>query len=158
MNDFFRRLDRRGFLTGAALGLIGSAALGLAALAQPAGALADEGVKLRDLYNKDLSFSDYAKAREGKRLAVTGYMAPPLKAESSFFVLTTRPMAVCPFCETEAEWPDDILAVYTKRVLKVEPFNVPLVVRGRLELGSFKDPDTGFVSRVRLADATYERG
>jgi hypothetical protein len=133
------------------------AGFALAGFAVPWPAAAAEAVKLRELYNKDLSFSDFAKAREGARVAVTGFMAPPLKAESSFFVLTTRPMAVCPFCETEAEWPDDILAVYTKRVLKVEPFNVGIVVRGRLELGSFKDPETGFVSRVRLADAVYER-
>ena len=150
MNDHCGDLKRRDFLTGlAAFGLAGFALCGPAA--------AGDGIKLRDLYNKDLSFSNLAKAKEGARIAVTGFMAPPLKAESSFFVLTMRPMAVCPFCETEADWPDDILAVYTKRTLKVVPFNVGIVVRGRLELGGFKDPETGFVSRVRLADAVYER-
>ncbi len=151
MNDCCGGVKRRDFL-------IGMAALGLAGFGISGAAGAEEAIKLRDLYNKDLSFSDFAKAKAGGRVAVTGFMAPPLKAESSFFVLTTRPLAVCPFCETEAEWPDDILAVYTKRVLKVVPFNVGLVVRGRLEIGTFKDPETGFVSRVRLADAVYERG
>ncbi len=84
-------------------------------------------------------------------------MAPPLKAETRFFVLTARPMSVCPFCETEAEWPEDILAVYAKRVVRVIPFNVGIMTTGQLELGSYTDPDTGFVSRVRLADAVYER-
>ena len=140
-------MDRRTFLVGAA---------GLA-FASPA--RADNGpVLLRDLYNKDLSFSELARSLESERITVSGFMAPPLKAESAFFVLTMRPMAVCPFCETEAEWPDDILAIYTKRVLQPVPFNVRLLVRGTLELGTFKDPETGFVSRVRLSDATYERG
>ena len=79
-------MDRRAFL-GASL------AIGFAppALAQ------DEGVvRMRDLYNKNLSFSDYAKSMGGSRVSVQGYMAPPLKADSSFFVLTKRPMAVCP--------------------------------------------------------------
>lgn len=114
-------------------------------------------ILMRDLYNKDLSFSDLALGLKGQRIDVTGFMAPPLKAEMRFFVLTKRPMATCPFCETSADWPDDILAIYTKRVVNVVPFNVPLVVTGVLDLGTFTDDETGFVSRVRLADARYDR-
>lgn len=139
-------MDRRLFLAG------------LASIAVPSTVAAVEVVRLRDLYNKDLSFSDLATTMEGEPITVSGFLAPPLKAESRFFVLTTRPMAVCPFCESEAEWPNDILAVYTKRLLKVVPFNVPLLARGKLELGAVKDEETGFVSRVRIVDATCERG
>ena len=121
-------------------------------LARAAG---DAVMKIRDLYNKDLSFSDMALAHDGARVTFTGFMAPPLKAESRFFVLTKQPMSVCPFCETEAEWPDDIVAVYAKRTVKVIPFNVRIEVTGRLELGSFRDAETGFVSKVRIADAIY---
>lgn len=144
-------MNRRHFVFGA---------FGLASLATPSSvrpALAQETIKLRELYNKDLSYSDYAKAMEGKRIAVAGFMAPPLKAESNFFVLTRRPMAVCPFCETEAEWPDDILAIYTKRIVEVISFNTKIITTGVLTLGSYTDPDTGFLSRVRLIDASYER-
>ncbi|MBE3639481.1 hypothetical protein [Mangrovicoccus algicola] len=139
------RPDRRAFLT---------AALAAPVLLRPALA-ADARVRLRDLYDKDGSFSDLAGQLEGSRISVTGFMAPPLKAESRFFVLTKMPMAVCPFCETEAEWPDDILAVYTKRIVDVVPFNVNIDARGVLELGSYKDPETGFLSMIRLGDASY---
>lgn len=118
-------------------------------------ARADDVIKLRDLYARDRGFSDLSLSREGDRITVDGFMAPPLKADSRFFVLTRIPMAVCPFCETEADWPDDILAVYTKRVVDVIPFNVRIDTRGVLELGPYRDPDTGFLSMVRLADATY---
>jgi len=64
-------------------------------------------------------------------------------------------MAVCPFCETEADWPADILAVYTKRTVNVVPFNRRIESRGILELGPYRDPDTGFLSMVRLNDAVY---
>lgn len=131
--------------------LISAAALPLAAPA-----LAKGGpIKLRDLYNKDRSFSDLAQENEGKRIDVEGFMAPPLKAEMKFFVLTKMPLAICPFCETDAEWPDSILAIYTKRVVDVIPFNVKIETSGVLELGGFKDPDTGFYSKIRLAEATY---
>ncbi|MGB0659996.1 MAG: hypothetical protein ACPGNV_07425 [Mangrovicoccus sp.] len=117
---------------------------------------ADQGpLRLRELYNRDRSFSDLAKSLEGARVNVMGFMAPPLKADSNFFVLTKMPMSVCPFCETEAEWPDDILAVYTKRRLQVIPYTVKIETTGILELGAYKDEETGFVSRVRLVDAVY---
>nr|WP_321457406.1 hypothetical protein [uncultured Cohaesibacter sp.] len=138
-------LTRRTFLT--------------ASLASPMiirSAYAAEGpLKLRYLYDRK-AISDLAKANEGKRISVDGYMAPPLKAESKFFVLTRRPMSVCPFCESEAEWPNDILAVYTKRIVDVVPYNVKVVTSGILELGSYRDPETGFVSMVRLMNASYE--
>lgn len=120
-------------------------------------ARADAPIKMRDLYNKDLSFSDLALANEGERIAVSGFMAPPLKAESVFFVLTKMPMAVCPFCEPGMPWPDDLLAIYAKRVIEVVPFNVPIVVEGVLELGDYVDPEFGFYSKVRLSDASYSR-
>ncbi len=124
--------------------------------ATSASAAAPEGpVALRDFYMRDGSFSDFARSAEGTRITVEGFMAPPLKAEANFFVLTKIPMSVCPFCNSASEWPDDILAVYTKRVVDVVPFNKKIETRGILELGEYKDPQTGFVSLVRLADSTY---
>ncbi len=117
----------------------------------------DDVLRMRDLYNRDRSFSDLARDLQGKRIEVEGFMAPPLLANSVFFVLTKRPMSVCPFCETSAEWPDDILAVYSKRVVNPTPFNVRIETRGVLELGDYRDPETGFLSRVRLSDATFGR-
>ncbi|MCF8481189.1 MAG: hypothetical protein K9H25_12215 [Rhodospirillum sp.] len=118
---------------------------------------ADGPIKLRDLYNKDRSFSDLAESLKGRDVIVEGFMAPPLKADAAFFVLTKMPLAVCPFCEPDTEWPQDILAIYTKRVVDVIPFNVLITVRGILELGPYTDPDTGFWSMARLGNARYER-
>ncbi len=144
-------LDRRGLMLAVISGTVS-----LRTLARESAS--NDIVLLRDLYNKDLSFSDRALSSEGKRLSVTGYMAPPLKAESRFFVLTKRPMAVCPFCESDADWPDDILAVYTKRIVKVLPYNAKMTVNGVLQLGGVKDAENGFYSKVRLTEATYRRG
>jgi len=116
-----------------------------------------EPIRLRDLYNRDMSFSALALSHEGERITIAGFMAPPLKAESQFFVLTKMPMAVCPFCEPGMPWPDDILAVYAKRVVNFIPFNVPIQTTGVLELGDYVDPELGFYSKVRLTDATYAR-
>ncbi len=130
--------------------------IALAALyALPGRADAQEAAKIRELYAGGRNLSDWAEANVGDRVTFEGYMAPPLKADSTFFVLTALPMAVCPFCETETEWPLNIVAVYSKRVIDVIPFNRKIEVRGRLETGAYRDPETGFLSLVRLADATY---
>lgn len=121
----------------------------------PGRALAEDAAKIRDLYAGGRNLSDWALGKVGSRVTFEGYMAPPLKANSKFFVLTALPMSVCPFCETEAEWPLNIVAVYGKRTIEVIPFNRKIEVRGRLETGSYRDPDTGFLSLVRLEDATY---
>ena len=56
-------------------------------MASPLRALA-EVIKLRDLYKKNLTFSDLALNLEGHRITVNGFMAPPLKVDTNFFVLT----------------------------------------------------------------------
>lgn len=142
-------MDRRRFL---------ALSPALMLLPRAARAQEEEAIRLRDLYNPDMSFSDLALANEGRRITVDGFMAPPLKAESTFFVLTKMPMAVCPFCEPGQTWPDDILPVYTRRVVDPLPFNVPMNATGILELGDHIDPATGFFSKLRLTEAIYGRG
>jgi|SRR6056297_2087706 len=117
----------------------------------------DDTLKLRELY-EGRDFSPLARDLEGTTIDVDGYMAPPLQADSSFFVLTKIPMSVCPFCETEAEWPDNIVAIYTRRKFDTVPFNRKIVVTGALALGSYRDPDTGFLSMVRLENARLRFG
>ena len=114
-----------------------------------------EPLRMRALYNDDMSFSDLALSLEGERIGVAGFMAPPLRAETRFWVLTDTPQAVCPFCDDAAFWPDDILAIYSKRFLKVAAYDLPIVSTGTLRLGEDKSAETGFVSRARLEDASY---
>ncbi|MDP2520060.1 hypothetical protein [Shimia thalassica] len=114
--------------------------------------------RIRDLYNRDQSFSDLALACEGQRVTFRGYMAPPIKEELAFFVLTNIPMAVCPFCEPDLDWPNDILPIYTNRIVWPLPFNVRITATGVFETGAFTDEETGFYSLARLVDATYREG
>lgn len=104
-----------------------------------------------------IQYSARALNLKGQRIRMRGYMAPPLKPESRFFVLTREPVAVCPFCAADAEWPVDIVVIYLKKTLEPVSFQQRIGVEGRLEIGSWTDPDTGFVSQVRLVDAELPR-
>jgi hypothetical protein len=98
-------------------------------------------------------YSDQAKALKNKEVRMRGYMAPPLKPESKFFVLTREPVAVCPFCSSDAQWPVDIVVIYLRDTLAPTNFSRRIEVNGILEMGSWTDPQSGFVSQVRIVDA-----
>lgn len=102
-----------------------------------------------------LEFSDKLKQLSGKQIRMKGFMAPPLKAEAAFFVLTEIPMALCPFCSSDSDWPDNIVVVYlSEKQTFVQP-STTIEVRGILDHGSWTDPETGFVSLVRIKNAEY---
>jgi hypothetical protein len=107
-----------------------------------------------------LTFSETARRLQGRTTLVRGFLAPPLKPESRFFVLAAKPVSVCPFCQSDADWPQDIIVVYPRQGsapgLRFRAH--PHEISGVRELGSRVDGETGFVSQVRLVDATVRRG
>jgi hypothetical protein len=133
--------------------IVSLAVLGVApaALAEP------PSIRMFELYREDKSFSDTAKKLNGKVVTVQGFMAPHLKVESDFFVLSNTPVDVCPFCESEDQWIDTIIFVRMKKRQEAAQPGELIQVVGRLEIGPQTDAATGFVSRVRLVDATYKR-
>ena len=122
-------------------------------------AWASEKVRFEEMYKASgvlgLELSDKLVALNGKPVEISGFMAPPLKAEAGFFVLTREPVSLCPFCDSEAEWPSDIVVVFLREGVRFSQTNRAISVSGTLEIGSKLDPKTGFVSLVRLIDADY---
>jgi hypothetical protein len=137
--------------------------LGAAFLCLPPGGHASEvGLLLFDQLYKSFGvrgyeFSDIVVALNGKPVSIRGYMAPPLKAESRFFVLTHEPLALCPFCQSDADWPADIVVIYLKQATPLVGAGDPVMASGRLDVGSWTDPETGFVSQIRIIDASFRR-
>ncbi|MBZ6074841.1 hypothetical protein [Microvirga puerhi] len=102
-----------------------------------------------------MTISDRVKQLSGLPVRMRGFMAPPLKAEADFFVLTKIPMALCPFCSSDADWPSDIVVVYLGEKQTFVQSNATIEVEGTLEYGSWTDPETGFVSLLRLTRAQF---
>ena len=103
-----------------------------------------------------LTFTDKLKSLAGKRVRMQGFMAPPLKADAHFFVLTESPVSLCPFCSTDADWPDNIVVVFLSDKQEFVQANRLIEVVGTLEVGSRMDEETGFVSLVRIVNARFE--
>ncbi|GAC1042851.1 hypothetical protein [Rhizobium sp. No.120] len=148
--DRIATINRRGFLAAAAVLPI----MGIATRAN-----ASDTLGFGELYKSfgplGLEFSDKVKQLNGKDVAINGFMAPPLKAEAAFFVLTEIPMSLCPFCSSDADWPDNIVVVYLSSKQTFVQYNAPIMAHGVLEFGSWTDPETGFISQLRLRDASF---
>lgn len=96
-----------------------------------------------------LILSDKLLSLDGQTITIEGYMAPPLKAELDFFVLTRIRLDFCPFCSTASDWPDDIALVYLPDG-SVEATTHPIRLTGQMEIGPLMDQETGMVSVVRI--------
>lgn len=97
-----------------------------------------------------LILSDKLLSLDGREVTIEGYMAPPLKPELDYFVLTRIRLAFCPFCSTAADWPDDIALVYMPPGEPTVATTSPIRLTARLEVGASIDLETGMVSLVRL--------
>ncbi len=102
------------------------------------------------------SFSPLARSLEGKRVRIAAFAAVPFRAEAEFMMLTRSSMHVCPYCNSDNNWPIDIIVAYTKGVAPVTNPTAPINVTGTLELGPKLDPVTGMVSQLRMIDSVVE--
>ena len=118
-------------------------------------------LKFSELYESigvlGMKVSKKTKGLVGKKVVMKGFMAPPLKPDLKFFVLTRQPVDICPFCDSDADWPDDIVVVYLRGAIKYVQDGTPVSVAGILEIGSKIDRETGFVSRIRIVDAIVSK-
>ncbi len=103
-----------------------------------------------------LELSPKLESLRGKKVTINGFMAPPLKPTLNFFVLTKVPMSICPFCSTDADWPNDIVVIKLSKPATALPFDRPIAVTGQLELGYQLDEETGFVSLIRIVADNME--
>jgi hypothetical protein len=145
-------IGRRAWL-GSAAGFVVLYALGSRADADETQA----SLSFQELYQTrgvlGMVFSEKTRSLDHKEVQILGFMAPPLKPEVTFFVLTRAPVALCPFCNSDADWPSDIIVVYPRKREGWTQDGLPVAVKGTLEVGSKVDRETGFVSLVRVVDA-----
>lgn len=108
-------------------------------------------------YDNDMAYSERAHDLQGTEVEIQGFMAPHLKVDSEFFILSNEPVDSCPFCASEDEWIDTIIfVVMRERQQAIDPGTL-IWTRGILDIGTATDEATGFVSRVRLLDADFYR-
>jgi hypothetical protein len=133
--------------------LVAALAFGLSAPARAA-----QRVRMFELYeDDDKTFSPKAKELTGQRVAMQGFMAPHLKVDSDFFILSNTPVETCPFCASEGDWIDSIIFVRTRKKQETVAPGAVIMVEGKLEIGPETDSETGFVSKVRLTDAEFRK-
>ncbi len=119
------------------------------------GAAKPAKLSFKEVWAAGMEFSAKTKQLNKKPVVMRGFMAPPLRPDADFFILTKMPMAVCPFCESEADWPDDIILVRLEGQQQFVQYNIPIETTGVLEIGTDVDEETGFVSRLRITGGRF---
>lgn len=144
-------LTRRKLLAGAAVG----------SFVPLHGAYAGQALRIGDLNAEEDGVTDLARQLDGTQIETFGYMTPPLPGGNaflinlSFFVMAGEPMATCPACETPDEFPGNILLVVTEGPFRPIPFWKMITTTGTLRVGEYVDPDTSYLTLLRLENADW---
>jgi hypothetical protein len=149
-------LDRRRVL------LAGVSSFALVAGFGRSSSAASPSLQLGDLYrNPDMPGVDYRPkvlAMAGQRVSVKGYVVPHTADRAApFMIVSAEPLAGCPHCLAALDLPSDSVIGYFKEQPKLKDIGLPVMVEGTLELGSRADAKTGFVSAIRLVEASIAR-
>lgn len=103
-----------------------------------------------------IEIAEPATALAGQRVRMGGYMSPSLQPEAGYFVLSRAPLPNCPFCDTAASWPDDIVLVMLRVPgVDIDQPSTHIQVSGVLALGEAPPPEPGLVAGARLTDAVW---
>lgn len=144
-------MERRTFISLATAGLVGGAPLSKVLGAEDALPL-----DLATLYETDgsggLNFAPHVLAAVSRLVVVTGYVAPHLQPGAPFHLVSHIPLSACPHCLGNRTLPKGTVAFYPLRAngASYEPGADPVALKGYLELGAKVDPQTGFVTTIRL--------
>ena len=116
----------------------------------------DISLQFKDIYDRGGNLSEVISETDKQWVTIEGFMSPVLKAGVKFFVLTDKPLEVCPFCDPDAAWPPDIVPVYTKRVVTEVPNWQRIKVTGLMSNEPHFDQDTSFYSKFRLRKGSFK--
>lgn len=93
--------------------------------------------------------SDKLLALDGERVLMEGYVAPPLKLDLNWFILSSIQLGGCPYCSGAADWTPGIVLVYLDGAEMPYPLQA-IRLEGELHVGTAVDDETGMVSLVRI--------
>ncbi len=143
-------MERRTFIS-----LAGAALVGGTPLSKALGAEDALPLDLASLYSTDgggLDFDSHVLAAASRLVIVTGYVAPHLQPGAPFHLVSHVPLSACPHCLGNRTLPKGTVAFYPLKEngASYAPGADPVSLKGYLELGAKVDPQTGFVTTIRL--------
>ena len=126
--------------------------LGGAAVLRPA--LGREAIALRDLYDEaGAGPSDLARRLEGRRVALSGLVAPVPTGAAEWLALGETALVPCQLCGGPHDWPTGVVAVHAPGLPHLASPYVRVVLEGVLVLDPAAREGTGLPDRLVLRDA-----
>lgn len=128
-------------------------------VAAPALAAGRGTTSLRGLYDAEgLNPSATARALDGQRVALTGYVAPVPTGAAEWMALAEIAVAPCQLCGLTHDWPVGVVAVHAPGAPHLPSPYAPLTVEGVLVLDPSARLAAGLEDRLVLRDAMVAVG
>lgn len=132
---------------------------GGAVAALPLRAAAGGTTALRDLYDADgAAPSDLARSLAGRRVALTGYVAPVPTGAADWFALAETAVAPCQLCGLTHDWPVGVVAVHAPGAPHLPSPWVPVTLEGTLVLDPAARAAPGLPGTLALRGAAVAVG
>jgi hypothetical protein len=108
----------------------------------------------RALYEAEARPSALARAQQGRRVALRGFLTPSPSPEPGWVALAEMPVAPCTLCGLTHDWPVGVVAVEAAALPHVPSAFQAVTLEGVLDLAPEGAAAAGLPGRVTLRDAT----
>lgn len=130
------------------------AMLACVGLAAGTAAAAPGAPSLRDLYDEaGTGPSDLARGLAGRRIALTGLVAPVPTAAAGWLALGEAALVPCQLCGGPHDWPTGVVAVHAPGLPHLADPYARVTLEGVLDLSEAARAPTGLPDRLVLRDA-----
>lgn len=119
-----------------------------------------EVLSLQEIMNSDFTVTEKVKSLEGKKVALTGFIAVQSPVSEKFAYLVSMPYVSCPYCSPDTNMLISVMPIISSTAVpKIHYTSNSVIVKGTLEIAD-KTDEFGYSSPYRvIADSVevYEK-
>lgn len=115
-----------------------------------------EVLSLHEIMNQDFTVTEKAKSLEGKKVALTGFIAVQSPVSEKFAYLVSMPYISCPYCSPDTNMLMSVMPIMSStNVPKIHYTSSSVIVKGTLEIAD-KTDEFGYSSPYRVIADSVE--
>lgn len=107
-------------------------------------------ISLHEIMNEDFTVTEKIKNLEGKKVAITGFIAVQSPVSEEFAYLVSMPYVSCPYCSPDTNMLMSVMPIMSSnKVSKIHYTSNSVIVKGTLEIED-KTDEFGYSSPYRI--------
>ena len=115
-----------------------------------------EVLSLHEIMNQDFTVTEKVKSLEGKKVALTGFIAVQSPVSEKFAYLVSMPYISCPYCSPDTNMLMSVMPIISSSAVpKIHYTSNSVIVKGTLEIAD-KTDEFGYTSPYRVVADSVE--